>query len=753
MTMDICRRSLLLGGGALTVSVLMPGVRAQAATFGLTSRPPLQFDTLASYISIRADGLVDAYIGKLDVGQGTDIGIAQMVAEELDVPVDKVIIVQGDTETTVNMGGATGSSGIAIGGIAMRNAAAEARRVLVGMASEALKISPDDIVTADGVARSRTDAAKKMSYAALIGGRWFDVPLEWNKIVGHSLGVKGIAKPKDPKDYKVVGTSPRRRDVAPKILGTEEYVVDVKVPGMVHGRLVLPPVAGAVPVSVDEASIKDIPGARVVHEKDFLAVVAPREWDAIKAAQKLHVTWSDAKPDLPGSDGVYDWIRKAKVVKRQEQKGSVNPDAAFQTAAKVVEATYEWPFQSHASMGPACAVVDYQPNGITTLWTGTQKPHYARDGVAAILGIPPEKVHGIYKVGPGSYGRNDAGDVASAAAVISRAVGKPVRLQGMRVEGTAWDPKGPASTHTARAALDKDGKVVAWQFVSKGFSRLDVASNESAPEDTLVGQMLGVALKHKAAFAFPEEAYTFPMKQLAWETTPPLLDRASPLRTSHMRDPLGPQIHFASESFIDEVAYSVGMDPVAFRLKYLGKDRDRAVVKAAADKAGWEPRTAARKQMRDGKLLGQGIAYAQRSGTLVATVANIEIDPKTGRVWARHMVVAHDCGLIVNPALLHQTIENNVVQSTSRATQEEVKFDDKMVTSADWVGYPILEIQAAPERVDIVLVESKTDIPTGAGEASTRPTAAAIANAIFDATGVRMRRAPFTAERLKAGLA
>lgn len=753
MNMDICRRSLLLGGGALTVSVLMPGVRAEAATFGLADRPPLKFDTLASYISIRADGIVEAYIGKLDVGQGTDIGIAQMVAEELDVPVEKVVIVQGDTDTTVNMGGATGSSGIAIGGIAMRNAAAEARRVMVGMAADSLKVPAEDIVTADGSARSKKDATKKVSYADLIGGRWFDVPLEWNKIVGHSLSVKGVAKPKDPKDYKVVGSSPRRRDVAPKILGTEEYVVDVKVPGMVHARLVLPPVAGAVPVSIDESSIKDIPGAKVVHEKDFLAVVAPREWDAIKAARSLQVTWSDAKPNLPGNDGVYDWIRKAKVAKRQEQKGSVDPEAAFQGAAKVVEATYEWPFQSHASMGPGCAVVDYQPNGITTLWTGTQKPHYARDGVAAILGIPPEKVHGIYKVGPGSYGRNDAGDIASAAAVISRSVGKPVRLQGMRAEGTAWDPKGPASIHTARAAIDKDGNVIGWQFVSKGLSRLDVESNESAPEDTLAGQMLGVKLKHKAAFAFPEEAYVFPVKQIAWETTPPLVDRASPLRTSHMRDPLGPQIHFASESFVDEVAFSLGMDPVAFRLKYLGKERDRAVVRAAAEKAGWQPRTAARKQTKNGKLLGQGIAYAQRSGTLVATVANIEIDPDTGRVWARHIVVAHDCGLIINPALLHQTIENNVVQSTSRATLEEVKFDDKMVTSTDWVGYPILEMRDAPETVDIVLVESKADMPTGAGEASTRPTAAAIANAIFDATGVRMRRAPFTAERLKAGLA
>jgi nicotinate dehydrogenase subunit B len=753
MNIDIGRRSVLLGGGALTISVLIPGVAARAATFGLPQRPPLNFDTLASYISIRGDGIVDAYIGKLDVGQGTDIGMAQMVAEELDLPVDRVVVVQGDTDLTVNMGGATGSSGIAIGGLAMRNAAAEARRILVGMASEALKVSADDITTANGVATSKTDAARKVSYAELIGGRWFDVPLEWNKIVGHSLSVKGLAKIKDPKDYKVVGTSPRRRDVASKIFGTEEYVVDVKVPGMAHARLVLPPVAGAVPVAVDEASIKEIDGAQIVHEKDFLAVVAPQEWDAIKAARDLKVTWSDAKPNLPGHDGIYDWLRKAPVAQREEMKGSVNADAAFHGADKIVQAAYEWPFQSHASMGPGCAVVDYQPNGVTTLWTGTQKPHYARDGVAAILGLPPEKVRGIYKVGPGSYGRNDAGDVASAAAVISRAVGKPIRLQGMRAEGTAWDPKGPASVHTARAAIDKEGNVVGWEFISKGLSRLEVESNESQPADTLVGQMLGVKLSHKAAFAFPEETYVFPVKQIAWETTAPLVERASPLRTSHLRDPLGPQIHFASESFVDEVAFSIGMDPVAFRLKYLGKERDRAVVRAAAEKAGWQPRTAARRQTRGDKLLGQGIAYAQRSGTLVATVANIEIDPKTGRVWARHMIVAHDAGLIINPALIRQTIENNVVQSTSRATLEEVKFDDKMVTSDDWVGYPILEIRDAPETVDIILLESKTDAPTGAGEASTRPTAAAIANAIFDATGVRMRRAPFTPERLKAGLA
>jgi CO/xanthine dehydrogenase Mo-binding subunit len=621
------------------------------------------------------------------------------------------------------------------------------------MASKQLGLTAADLRVDDGVISASTDPSKKVTYTDLIGGRFFDTQLEWNKKIGNALFVKGKGTIKPITDHKVIGSSPMRRDVPLKVMGTRDYVVDIKVPGMLHARVIRPDIAGSIPTEVDEASIKDIPGAQVVREKGFIAVVAPREWDAIKAADQLKVTWSDSKPNFPTQAGIFDHLANAKVVHRDAGKDVGDVDAAFAGAARVIEAAYHWPFQSHASMGPACAVVEIKDDS-ATLWTGSQKPHYAAAGVAAMLDLPEDKVHGIWVPGPGSYGRNDAGDAAADAALIAKLTGKPIRVQGMRKDGTGWDPKGPASIHTARAALDKDGNVLAWHFESKGFSRVDVNSNESAPNDTLAGQLIDVPLKPGIGFGLPEESYGFPAKRKAWETVAALLDRASPLRTTHLRDPVGPQIHFASESFMDEVAYGTGMDPVAFRLKYLTDPRDIAVVKAATEKAGWQARTAPRRQNANGKLKGQGMAYAQRSDTRIAVVCDVEVDIKTGQVWARKFTVAHDCGMIINPLQLTRTIEGNVVQGTSRALHEEVQFDDKNVTSVDWETYPILDITETPEAINVVLINRKEIVPSGAGEPSMRPVAAAIANAIFDATGVRIRQAPFTPDKLRAaGLA
>ena len=752
MTININRRTLLAGLGSLTVSVVLPGEKARAAVFGADKRPPIKAENLSTYITINADGSCTAYWGKMDMGQGTDIGAAQMVAEELDLPIERVTVLQGDTDTSINQGGASGSTGIQMGGVAMQSAAAEARFQLVQMAAKQLGVPADQLMVDNGVVSAKGDPSKKISYGELIGGRHFDSQLEWNKQIGNALFVKGQGQPKKPSEYKVVGTSPPRRDVAGKVLGQVDYICDIKVPGMVHARLVLPPVAGAVPTAVDEASIKDIPGAQVVRVKDFLAVTAPKEWDAIKASNQLKVSWSDAKPPFPGHKALYEHIRKAPTLKRDPGKDVGDVDAAFANAARVVEATYEWPFQSHAGMAPACAVVDYKPDGITTVWTPTQKPHFGRDGVANALGLPVDKVRGVYANGPGSYGRNDSGDIAAAAAVISKAIGKPVRLQGMRNEGTAWDPKGPASVHVVRAAVDKDGKVTAWHYESKGFSRLDVNSNESEPAHTLVGQMLGVPLKFEAAFGVPEESYGFAAKRKAFDVVAPLLERSSPLRTSHLRDPVGPQVHFASESFMDELAFALNKDPVALRLEYLTDPRDKAVVQGAAEKAGWQPRTAARKQQKGDIAYGQGIAYCQRSGTRVAVVAEVEVNRTTGKIWPKKMTVAHDCGVIINPGLLKMTIEGNMVQGASRSLHEETTFDEKNVTSVDWLSYPILDMTEAPETIDFVLIDRKDVKPSGAGEPSMRPLSAAIANAIYDATGVRLRQAPFTPDRLKAGL-
>ncbi len=547
--MTVNRREALAGAGALVVSVTLPGV-APAAT--RASRLPLKPDQLATYISVNADGSATAWIGKVDMGQGTDVGWTIMVGEELDLAPDRVSIVQGHTDVTINQGGASGSTGIWKGGTALRNAAAEARRVLIEMASERLRVPADGMTVVNGVISDKSHAAKKVSYGELIGGQHFDVTIEWNKQLGNDLAVTGKGKPKSPAEYNLVGKGGvRRRDVPPKVLGTLDYMIDVKVPGMLHGRMIRPPVAGAVPTMIDEDSVKDIPGVKVVWKQGFIGVVAPREWDAVRASERLKITWSDAKPPFPSQAAIYEHIRKSEVVHRDVEQTVGDVDAAFAKATRVVEQTYEWPFQSHAGMAPACGVADVR-NGEATIWSGTQKPHYAAQGVAKMLNLPADKVRCVAMTGPGSYGRNDAGDATMDAAVLSQAVGKPVRVQGMRHEGHGWDPKAPASVHVARAALDQDGKVIAWQFETKGFSKRDLFTNEGDPAHTLAGQLLGVPLKHTAIFGAPGESYVFDTKRKASETIAPLLDRGSPLRTSHMRDPGGPQTTFAVESFLPE---------------------------------------------------------------------------------------------------------------------------------------------------------------------------------------------------------
>jgi CO/xanthine dehydrogenase Mo-binding subunit len=374
------------------------------------------------------------------------------------------------------------------------------------------------------------------------------------------------------------------------------------------------------------------------------------------------------------------------------------------------------------------------------------------DGLAATLGIPVEKVRAIWTVGPGSYGRSDADDCAADAALLAKAVGKPVRLQYTREQGTGWDPKGPASIHRARAAIDAAGTVVAYDFVSKGLSRIDVNTNGSKPVDTLAGHTRGIPLAPGDGFGVPAESYEFPNKRMAWETIAPLLERASPLRSAHLRDPVGPQIHFASESFMDEVAAALKVDPIEFRLRHVKEPRDIAVIKAAAERAEWETRPSPRRDQTGSKVSGRGVAYAQRNGTRCAVIAEVDVDRSTGKIWARKFTVAHDCGQVINPDGLKYTIEGNIVQGVSRTLWEEVTFDPKNVTSVDWLTYPILDITETPETIDMVIINRPEIAPTGAGEPAIRPVAAAIANAIFDATGVRLRRVPFTPDRVKQAL-
>jgi nicotinate dehydrogenase subunit B len=751
------RRAFLKSGASLFFTLgaaggvsIVPLRRAAAQTIEAAARAlgPTSLDT---WLSLDATGAVTAFFGKMDMGQGVDTAIAQVVAEELDVDVARVTVVMGDTHRTPNQGGASGSSGCRLGANALRNAAAEARRVLVARASERLGVPADALRVADGRVFAAADESRAVTYGELIADG-FATELDWNERYGNNLNVTGAAKPKSPSDYRVVGTPVPRKDIAGKVLATTEYCHHVRLPGMLHARTLRPPVANAVPVRVDEASIAAIPGARVVRKGDFIAVVAPQEWHAIKAARELRVTWSETAPPFPHGDTLFQHIRAAPVASDSSRGGfggagtpidAAPTLAAIAAAPRRIEAEYEVPFQSHARMGPSVGVADVR-NGEAIVYSDTQKSHDTRDGIAKILGLPPEKVRVIWKPGPGSYGRSDADEAAFEAAVISQLVGAPVRVQWMRNEGHAWDPKAPACVISCKAGLTAANDIAAWYFRAKGFSGWDVRFNAADPKDTLVGQLTGFKKGDDHNFGTPAESYAFPNAVKYWETIPTLLDRASPLRCAHMR---------AHECFIDEVAAAAGVDPIALRLKHLRDPREIAVVEEVARLSSWQSRPSPAAAGSGGVLRGRGVSLNSGFGGYVATVCEVEVERATGRVWPRRFFVAHDCGLIINPRGLHGTIEGNVVQGVSRTLFEEVRFDERGVLSVDWATYPILEIGDAPESIEIATINRPDQPPGGAGEPAHVTIPAAIANAVFDATGVRMRRLPLTPERVKAALA
>ena len=767
----LSRRAFLSTTGALVVTLAMPAELAEAAaatTNGLASRPTVTPDKLSSYISIEPDGTVIAYYGKIDGGQGLESSVAQLVAEEIDVPWERVRIVMGDTALTVDMGGATAGNGMRMAGPVLRQTAAEARRLLIDMAGKALSIPVTDLTVTDGVVHAVADPNKRISYAQLIGGKYFDAPVDWNGQFGSALTVKVAAPLKKPAEFKIIGKPMPRRDMPGKVFGTLKQCSDLRLPNMLHARMIRPTVAGAVPVSVDEKSVADIPGVQVIHIKDLLAVVAEKEWNAVRAAKTLKVTWSDAKPNFPGHDKLYDHIRAATPLARSgdpgiapDKLGGASPaprgngsvEDGFKQAARIMEAEYQYPIQSHASMGPACGVADVKDGG-ATVWTSTQKPYACARGVAELLELPLEKVRAIWMFGTGSYARNDQGDAVADAALLSKHLKRPVRVQYMRHEGLAWDPKGPAVITINRAGLDSSGKIIAYEHVSKGLSNNDCSTQETRAVDTLAGQLLGLPLNSNAALGYQGNEYVFDNMRLSWEAVAPLMDRASPLRTTHLRDPFGVPHLFGMESFLDEIAVATNSDPIELRLRHLKKDREQELVRAAAKQYGWDTRPSPRKDQAQGNIAqGRGFAYRLMHDTYVAMIAEVKVHRDTGAIEVERIVVAHDCGLIVNPETIKHVIDRQIHWQLGRTLFEEVQFDGNMVTSVDWLTYPVMKMASVPKSVEVVTI-NRPEIPfSGAAEHSCGPVPSAIGNAVFDATGVRLRRVPFTPERVKAALA
>jgi CO/xanthine dehydrogenase Mo-binding subunit len=756
----LTRRAFLTASGALVVALAAPAELAAAADNNPFGRSVVRPDKLSSYISIEPDGTVIAYYGKIDGGQGLETAIAQMVAEEIDVPWQRVRMVMGDTGLTVDIGGATAGNGVRQGGMIMRQTAAEARRLLIAMAGKKLDLAPAELTASEGVVHALADPGKRISYAELVRESRLDGPIAWRGLA-QQLAVKVEAPLKKPSEFKVIGKPMPRRDIAGKVFGTLQQCADVRLPGMLHARTIRPTVAGAVPVTVDEKSIVAIPGARVVWIKNFLAVVAEKEWNAVRAAQALKVTWSESKPNFPGHEALFDHMRQAPVIHRSSDPGNTGAgaervvgslDDGFKQAVRIFEGDYEYPTQSHASMGPACAVADVR-DGEATVWTSTQKPHDCAAGIAELLELPPEKVRAIWMFGTGGYARDGQGDATADAALLSKHLGRPVRVQYMRYEALAWDPKGTACINRSRIGLDASGKVVAYENISKAFSMEDCNTREQHPADTLAGMALGVPLNFRPTFGIPGNGYTFANARWGWEVIAPLMDRSSPLRSTHIRDPFGLPILFGSESFIDEVAAATSTDPIEFRLRYL-KEREHELIHAAAKQYGWDTRPSPRNDQSDSEIaIGRGFAYRQLAGTYIAIIAEVKVNRASGQVEIPRIICAHDCGLIVNPETIRHVVDRQLVWGTSRAMYEEVRFDQNMVTSVDWLSYPVVKMDGVPKSIEIVLID-RPDMPSsGAAEMAVGPLPAAIGNAIFDATGVRLRRLPFTPARVKAALA
>ena len=722
------RREFLQAGGALMVGLALPRrVHAQRApTAAATLGKTVDGSELDAFIAVRADSTVDVFCGKVDLGQGLRIAIPQMAAEELGVSIDRIVLIEGDTALTPDQGATGGSSGITRGGVPIRQAAATARDALLRMAAERTGKPVAELELVDGVVRPKAGGAG-IAIGDLVGDRRF------------ALKIDPKAKLKDPTKYAVVGKPLARPDVPAKVTGRHVYVHDLVVDGMLHARVLRPPAVGATLLAVDESSIANIPGARVVRIKSFLAVVAPDEWDAVVAARALKARWSDAS-ELIGQDAVRRWMRAGPFEAEEFLVRKGDAKKALAAAGNRVTAEYYWPMQSHASMGPSCAVADVR-DGKATVWSASQATHKFRETCAKMLELPQSAVRVVYLDGSGCYGMNGHDDVAADAALLSRAVGRPVRVQWMREDEHGWDPKGPPQLLALEGALDAAGKLVAWRtemWLPKATANLP-SMPLLAPMAAEIPQPVGISTGLISQNGDPPYTVADQEVQVHW-----LKD--SPLRPSNIRAPGKVANGFAVESFVDELAAEAKRDPLQFRLAALNDRRGIEVLERAARLINWQTRPSP----ASGGV-GRGIAYLhyKQNETYVATAIEAEVDRGSGAIRVRRVACAHDCGLIINPDALRQQIEGCILQTLSRTLHEEVAFDRARVTSVDWASYRILTFPEVPE-IAIDLIDRPAEPPLGAGEAAATTVASALGNAVFDATGLRLRSVPFTAERVRS---
>jgi nicotinate dehydrogenase subunit B len=739
------RREFLKAGGALVIGFSMRGflsgqsLAAQSAAAiarGAIAGPPdpKQIDT---WLAIHSDNTATVYIGYVELGQGSTTSLLQIAAEELDLDMTQVSTIRLDTNITPNQGGTYSSSSIARGSPAIRTAAAEARQALLGLASRKLNAPFEQLTVSRGIVSVKGAASSAVSYGELVGDKPFN------------LAFTGTAPQKPVADYKVVGKSTVRNDIPEKVSGTYVYLQHVRLPGMVHGRVVRPRGqgvygAGAKVTSLDESSIAALPGARVLRKGDFVGVVAPREWDAVRAARQLKITW-DMPATLPGSgDALYAAMRAEKTTDHVVlERGDAA--AAFSSAPHVAAGTYHAPYQAHAGFGPNGALADVKSDSALVI-ASTQDVYATRSTVAGVLGLPPQKVRVQYYEGSGTYGHSCYDDVAQAAAILSQLAGQPVRLQFMRWDEHGWDNYGPAHVGEIRAAADASGKIVAYQYDGWHHNWSAVETSTQLALGTPPAEWrLGAAQQVN-----PTDCggmYDIPSVRLVNHQVPGL----KYLKGAWLRSPLDLSFSFASEQTIDELARMCGMDAYEFRKRNITSDRWMGVLDAVARAAKWEPRPPATK-VSDAKIVrGRGIGLGTHLTSFGGAVAEIEVNKDIGQVAVKHLYGAIDAGLAVNPAFIENQISGQLVQTASRMLHEEVTFNTTNVTSLDWSSYPILRFEECPEVTPIV-VQRLDQKSTGAGEEVMAAAAGAIANAFFDATGVHMREFPLTPPRVRRAL-
>ncbi len=693
------------------------------------------------FVTIDASGQVSAFNGHVDLGTGIRTALTQIVADELDVALERVTMVLGDTSHTPDQGPTIASETIQITAVPLRRAAAQARHYLLARAAEQLDQPVETLSIEDGLIRAQNNHS--VSYAELVAGKTVRLELDDDVAV------------KDASSYKIVGRAIPRLEIPAMTTGEMVYVHDVRVPGMLHGRVVRPPYAGVDAgdfvgtslIAVDESSVADIPGlVAVVRIADFVGVVTEREENATRAAAQLKVTWKPT-PTLPDLTDIATALRANPSTPRTlRDTGDV--DEALAHAATPMRRTYVWPYHIHGSIGPSCSVADYTDDALR-VWTGSQNPHALRADLAKLLALPESRIDVIRLEAAGCYGRNGADDVSADAALLSRAVGRPVRVQLTREQEHAWDPKGTGQLMEVNGGLDAQGNPVAYDFATR-------YPSNAAPTLALLltGTIPPVAATLQMGDRTAIPPYAYPSMRVVAHDMAPIV------RASWFRGVSALPNTFAHESYIDELAAEAGVDPVEYRLRYLKDERAAALVREVAERANWTPRPVWTPKEADGDVVrGRGFAYAVYvhgpfPGTAAAWsawVADVAVNKATGDVAVTHVTVGQDSGLVINPDGVRHQIHGNVIQSTSRALMEEVTFAPSAVASREWGGYPIITFPEVP-KIDVLIVPRQDQPPLGVGESASVPSAAAIANAIFDATGVRFRELPFTPERIRAGL-